>query len=68
MQGAHNWYETLGVTFNKIGYITSQADPWICFKKENGNYIITDTYTNDIFGASNMEEEGERRKSEIGRE
>lgn len=27
-----------------------------------------DTYTDDIFGASNTKEEGERRKDEIGKE
>ena len=66
MQGGHDWYETLASTYDKLGYITSQADPCIRIKKENGNYTITDTYTDDIFGGSNTDEEGERRKKEIG--
>ena len=65
MQGVHNWYETLSATFN-IGYTTSCVDPCLQFKKENGNYAITDTYTDDVVGASNTEEEGNKRKKEIG--
>ena len=68
MQGGHDWYKTLSATFNKIGYTTSHADPCVHFKKVDGNYTITDTYTNDIFGASNTHKEGERRKDEIGKE
>ena len=67
MQGGHNWYETLSTTFNDLGYTTSLADPCVRFKKENGNYTITDTYTNDIFGASNDDEETRKRKNEIGK-
>jgi hypothetical protein len=33
MQGAHNWYKTLTNTYNKLGYITSWADPCIRFKR-----------------------------------
>lgn len=68
MQGGHNLYETLSETFNKIGYTTSCADPCVWFKKEDGNYTVTDTYTDNIFGASNTDEEGEWRKSEIRKE
>jgi Reverse transcriptase (RNA-dependent DNA polymerase)/Pol polyprotein, beta-barrel domain/GAG-pre-integrase domain/gag-polypeptide of LTR copia-type len=66
MQGAHDWYETLSKTYKDLGYTTSRADPCVRFKKENGNYTITDTYTDDVFGASNDGEEEERRKKEIG--
>ena len=67
MQGAHDWYETLRETFNTLGYTTSHADPCVRFKTEDGNYTITDTYTDDIFGASNNEQEVKRRKDEIGK-
>jgi transposase InsO family protein len=67
MQGGHDWYETLGKTFDDLKYITSRADPCVRFKKEDGNYTITDTYTDDVFGASNNEEEAKRRKDEIGK-
>jgi Reverse transcriptase (RNA-dependent DNA polymerase) len=66
MQGGHNWYETLSTTFNELGYTTSCADPCVQFKEENENYMITDTYTDDIFGALKDDKEVERRKKEIG--
>jgi hypothetical protein len=44
MQGAHDWYKTLGGTFDELGYSTSWADPCVCFKKEGGNYTLTDIY------------------------
>ena len=36
-------------------------------KKENRNYTITNTYTDNIFGASNDNEEIRRRKGKIGK-
>ncbi len=32
MQGAHDWYETLMETYNKLGYTTSRADPCVRYK------------------------------------
>lgn len=43
----------------------SHADLCVQFKKGNGNYIITDTYTDNIFSAPNNDEEHKRRKNEI---
>ena len=57
MQGVHNWYETLNKTYNDLGYTSSRADSCVQFKKEDGNYTITDTYTDDVFSASNNKEE-----------
>jgi len=67
MQGAHDWYETLSKTYEKLGYITSHADPCIKYKHERGGYTITDTYTDDVFGASKTDAEIEKRKDEIGK-
>ena len=67
MQGGHDWYETLARTYDKLGYTTSRADPCVRFKRDGENYTITDTYTDDIFGASNSDEETRKRKDEIGR-
>ena len=67
MQGGHDWYETLCGTYDNLGYTTSRADPCVRFKKENNNYTLTDTYTDDTFGASNNEEEMRRRIEEIGK-
>jgi hypothetical protein len=58
--------DMIGKTYDEPGYTTSWADPCIWFKKEEGDYTITDTYTNDIFDASNNDEEIKRRKNEIG--
>lgn len=67
MQGGHDWYETLCGTYNSLGYTTSRADPCIRFKKVDGNYTITGTYTDDTFSVSNNDEEAQRRKDEIGK-
>ena len=68
MQGAHDWYETLLATYDKLGYTTSRADPCVRYKRAKGEYTITDTYTDDIFGASTSDMEIERRKKEMGAE
>jgi hypothetical protein len=68
MQGAHDWYETLTATYQKLGYITSRADSCVKYKCEGDRYTITDTYTDDVFGASKTDEEIERRKGEMGKE
>ena len=68
MQGAHDWYETLSKTYNKLGYVTSRADPCVRYKREDNDYTITDTYTDDVFGASTTDEEIEKRKDEMGKE
>jgi hypothetical protein len=43
MQGGHDWYETLSTTYDTLSYTMSRADPCVHFKKENGNYTLTDT-------------------------
>ena len=67
MQGGHDWYQTLSGTYNDLGYTTSHADTCVRFKKEGENYTLTDTYTDDTFGASSSDEEAKRRKDEIGK-
>ena len=68
MQGAHNWYETLTNTYDKLGYTTSCADPCVRYKKENDEYTITDTYMDNIFGVSKTDREAQERKDEMGKE
>ena len=67
MQGGHDWYETLSTSYDKMGYTTSRADPCVRIKKEDGNYTLTNTYTDDTNGASNSDEEIKRRKEEISK-
>ena len=66
MQGGHDWYKTLSLTYNDLGYITSRADPCVRFIKDGTNYTISDTYTDDTFGALNNDEEIRKRKAELG--
>ncbi len=67
MQGGHDWADTLGITYNELGYTTSRADPCIqVCKGDNGEYTLTATYTNDILGASSLPAEAEQRKREFG--
>ena len=66
MQGGHDWYRTLSTSYDELRYTTSRADPCVRIKKEDGNYTITNTYTNDVNGASNNDEEIKKRKEEIG--
>ncbi len=68
MQGAHDWYETLTDTYNKLDYTTLRADPCVRYKAENGRYTLTDTYTDDIFGALKTDEEMQQRKDKMGKE
>ena len=68
MQGAHDWYETLTNTYDKLGYTTSRADPCVRYKANGDEYTITDTYTDDVFGASKTDGEIVKRKAEIGKE
>jgi hypothetical protein len=68
MQGAHDWYEMLTNTYNKLGYTTSRADPCVRYKADDDEYTMTDTYTDDVFGASKTDGEIVKRKDEIGKE
>jgi hypothetical protein len=68
MQGAHDWYETLTETYNKLGYGTSRADPCVRYKKEGDGYTLMSMYTDDVFGASKTDREVQRRKEEMGKE
>jgi len=68
MQGAHDWYETLASTYEKLGYTSSQADPCVKYKCEGEGYTITNTYTDDVFGASKTNKEIVKRKDEMGNE
>ena len=67
LQFPNDWHETLSTTYKDLGYLTSRTDPCVQIKKENGNYTITNTYTDDIFGASNSDDEIKRRKEEVGK-
>ena len=67
MQGGNDWFWTLDTTYDKLGYTTSRADPCVRYKKDKGNYTLTNTYTDDVFGASKSGVEARERKEEIGK-
>ena len=67
-QGANEWWKELNKGFDSIGYYTFKADPCVRTKwGENGNLTITNTYTDDIFGASSTAEIAKEAKGEIER-
>jgi hypothetical protein len=67
MQGGHDWYKTLGTTFDELGCSTSHADPCVQIKEGDGKYTITDMYTDNVFGASKDDVEIKERKDEISK-
>ena len=67
LQGGHDWWKTLDTTYNDLDYKTSRADPCVRYKKEGDDYTLTDTYNDDVFGASSSDEEIEKRKDEMGK-
>ncbi len=66
MQGGHDWFETLGKTYEDLGYRMLQADPCVrTIGKLGGEYTIMDTYTDDIWGASSSAKEASQHKKEL---
>ncbi len=66
MQGGHDWFETLGKTYDDLGYTTSRADPCVrSIGEPGGDYTLTDTYTDDVWGASSSTKEAGKRKGEL---
>ncbi|KAF7353204.1 Gag-Pol polyprotein [Mycena sanguinolenta] len=66
-EGGHDWAETLDGTYSDLDYSKSRADPCVRVKiSDDGGYTITDTYTDDVWGASASSEEAEARKAELG--
>jgi Reverse transcriptase (RNA-dependent DNA polymerase) len=66
MQGGHDWFNTLSTSYDNLGYTASRADPCVRFIKDEGNYTLSDTYTDNAFGASNGDDEIKKKKDEIG--
>lgn len=65
-QGAANWWNELNEGFDDIRYYTSTANPCIHLRWDNsGNITITNTYTDDVFGASSNPQIMHNAKAEI---
>lgn len=67
MQGAHDWYTTLGGTFKDLGYRESRADPCVHSRIDpvTGEYTLTMAYTDDMVGGSTSEEGTSTAKGEF---
>ena len=67
-QGAHEWWNELNNGYAGIGYYTSRADPCVRTKwTEDGKVTITNTYMDDVFGASSNPALAKTAKEEIER-
>jgi len=66
IQGACNWKHKLDGSYEALGYIQSRADPCIRFWERNGEWTITETYTNDVIGLSSSDEEEQKIQKELG--
>ena len=65
-QGASNWWKQLNQGFEGIGYYMSKADPCVRTRWEDEkNFSLTNTYTNDIFGASSTPQLAKTAKAKI---
>ena len=65
-QGAHEWYKTLSRTYDELGYYQSRADQCVRTRCRDGEYTITNTYTDDVFGGSLTNGGSSAAKKELG--
>jgi hypothetical protein len=67
MQGAYDWFYLLDDAFAALGYYQSKADSCVQSRLINGEYTLTSTHTDDVFGASTTEEGATEAKAELDR-
>ncbi len=65
MQAGHIWYNTLGQSFEELGYQQSEADPCVRVREVGDEYTLMSTYTDDVFGALLTHEGVKKAKQEI---
>ena len=56
----------LSRTYEELGYYQSRADQCVRTRWRNGEFTITNTYTDDVFGGSSTGKGGEVVKKELG--
>ena len=66
MQGAYDWAENLGKTFEGHGYYKSQADPQIRSRVYDNELTLTSIWTDNILGASSTTKGKHLAKAELG--
>lgn len=57
VQASHIWYFVLLMFFIELRFISSRADPCICFRHWNGEHTITTTHTDDVLAFFTSKEE-----------
>ena len=65
MQGAYDWFYLLNNRFATLGYYQSKADSCIHSCLINGEYTLTSTHMDDIFGASTTDNGATEAKAEL---
>ncbi|GAW10056.1 retrovirus-related pol polyprotein [Lentinula edodes] len=67
MQGSHDWQETLAAGYKEDGYTSSQADPCVRWRRQNGKYTITSTYGDDVLGGAEGDVEKKKALEDLGK-
>lgn len=68
MQGGYDWWGELDMSFKRLGYTPSAADSCVRSKVVDGKLTLTNTYTDDVFGASSTPEGAAKAKAELASE
>ncbi|GAW10063.1 retrotransposon Ty1-copia subclass [Lentinula edodes] len=67
MQGSHDWQQTLAAGYKEDGYTSSQADPCVRWRRQNGKYTITSTYGDDVLGGAEGDVEKKKAIEDLGK-
>ena len=67
MQGPYDWFGELEDACNSIGYYRSRADSCIRSWVIIGEYMLTSTHTDNVFGVSSSSEDVAEAKAELDR-
>ena len=67
MQGAYNWFGELEDAYNSLRYYGSRANSCVRSQVINGEYTLTSTHTDDVFGVSSSSESAAEAKAELDR-
>ena len=65
MQGAYNWFYLFDNAFSVLGYFQSKANSYVCSRLIDGEYTLTSTHTDNIFGAPTTKEGATEAKAEL---
>lgn len=66
-QGSYDWQAMLLEGYKEDGYVTSRVDPCIRYRRTEGEYTLTGTYGDDVFGGSSTDGEKEYAILDLGK-